>query len=168
MTTIRPRRDSDLAGCVATLRMVHSLGGYPVDGVEDALGFLRTDDRAWVAARDADGAIVGHAALSKPDERSGYVALWRQLHPTGFGSGSDKGDIVGLGAPARRRGAKAVMLALLKDQDAIRLYRKLGWMHYGTTAYRWGDGKQMDGECFVSPEPNNQNERNSVSVLRAA
>ncbi|RYP26475.1 hypothetical protein DL768_011709 [Monosporascus sp. mg162] len=114
-------------------------------------------------------------ALPKPDERSGYVALWRQLHSPGFGSDSDKDDIVVLGrlfvhpdargdgvatqlintvvAEARRRGARAVMLALLKDQDAIRLYRKLGWMHYGTAVYRWGDGEQMDGECFVSPEP---------------
>ncbi|RYP35601.1 hypothetical protein DL767_003713 [Monosporascus sp. MG133] len=127
MTTIRPRRDSDLAGCVSTLRMVHSLSGYPVDGVEDAFGFLRTDDRAG------------------PDDRSGYVALWRKLHPPGFGSGSDKDDIVVLGrlfvhtdargggvatrlinkavAETRKRGARAVMLALLKDQDAIRLYR---------------------------------------------
>ncbi|RYP70954.1 hypothetical protein DL769_004787 [Monosporascus sp. CRB-8-3] len=114
MITIRPRRDSDLAGCVATLRMVHSLSGYPVDGVEDALGFLWTDDRAWVATRDADGAILGHAALSKPDERSGHVALWRQLHPPDFGSGSGKDDIVVLGRlfvhPEARGGGVATRL----------------------------------------------------------
>ncbi|KAI1751319.1 acyl-CoA N-acyltransferase [Xylaria castorea] len=50
--------------------------------------------------------------------------------------------------PSRRR---LLILALVKDQDAIRLYRRLGWQHYGTTVFRWGESKEMDAECFVSP-----------------
>lgn len=210
--TIRPRRDSDLPGCADLLRVVHSISGYPVNGVEDPLSFLCTDDRAWVAVRD-DGVnkdhrsstsdsnsattVVGHAALTRAaDGEDVAAALWRRLHPPAKprpleaggnpgksegeqwhggddGSGGDD-DLLVLGrlfvhpdargrgvatrliaaavAAARARAATLVMLALVKDRDAIRLYRQLGWVHYGTAVYRWGEGRQMDGECFVCPD----------------
>ncbi|KAI1817413.1 acyl-CoA N-acyltransferase [Poronia punctata] len=51
---------------------------------------------------------------------------------------------------------RAVLLALVKDVDAIRLYEKLGWTRYGTTVYKWRDPgtgvqREMEGICFVSP-----------------
>lgn len=208
-TIIRPRTDADLPECAAILHAVHAISGYPVGGMEDPLRFLRTDDRAWVAVRDADAdaddgssntstttattaastttpsssgsLIVGHAALSKASERDVAAALWRRLHPSRGGGEKDREeeeeDIMVLGrlfvrpdargggvavrlietavAEARGRGARLVLLALVKDQPAIRLYRRLGWSHFGTTVYRWREGgeeREMDGECFVSPE----------------
>jgi GNAT superfamily N-acetyltransferase len=169
MASIRPRRDSDLPACVEILKAVYATSGYPVGGVDNALDELRTDDQAWVAEDASDGSVIGHVALNEARESSVNVALWRERHPDA------KADVAVLGRlfvhpdarrrgaatklvraveeEARRRGLRLLILALVKDQDAIRLYRSLGWEDYGTTVFRWGEGNEMAAECLASPPP---------------
>ena len=129
---------------------------------------------------DGDGsevaAVVGHVALFTPSEDDVSAALWWQLHPEArsapgggiltlrrlFVHPSAQGaglatrlietavaDVRGREGGSPRR---VVMFALAKDQAAIRLYRRLGWVHYGTAVHRWGEDEQMDAECFASSE----------------
>jgi GNAT superfamily N-acetyltransferase len=148
------------------MKAVYATSGYPVDGVENALSALQTDDQAWVAvAEEEEGAVIGHVALNKASESNVCAAMWWERHPDT--------DIAVLGRlfvqpGSRRRGAasklvrtveeeahskgqRLVMFALVKDQDAIRLYRHLGWESFGSTVYHWGQGNEMAAECFVSP-----------------
>ncbi|KAH9900208.1 acyl-CoA N-acyltransferase [Xylariomycetidae sp. FL2044] len=171
---IRPRTAHDLPACSAALAVVHKLNGYPVQGVDDAAAFLDTGDQAWVAVRAEEeeeegggGAVVGHIAL-EPAGDDVATTLWRELHadekgsrvailgrlfvhPDGRRGGTATRLIQTAVEEGRRRGLRLLILALVKDQDAIRLYRRLGWECYGTTVYRWGEGRQMDAECFASP-----------------
>ena len=121
----------------------------------------------------ATAAGVGHVALSRASEHDAAAALWRLhpearlapnggilvlgrlfVHPSARGAGVATQLIEAAAAEASGRAGitRLVMFALVKDRDAIRLYRKLGWVHYGTAVYRWGDGQQMSAECFASPE----------------
>ncbi|KAI0554597.1 acyl-CoA N-acyltransferase [Xylaria curta] len=166
MATIRPRRDEDLPTCVEIIKAVYRDSGYPVGGVDHALEELQTDDQAWVA--EDNGEIIGHVAMNKARETYVNVALWLEKTPKTIITGIALLARLFVHPEARRRGAatmlvraveeaargeekRLLILALVKDQDAIRLYRRLGWQYYGTTVFRWGEGKEMDAECFASP-----------------
>ncbi|KAI3326075.1 acyl-CoA N-acyltransferase [Xylariaceae sp. AK1471] len=167
MASIRPRRDSDIPACVEILKAVYATNGFPVGGVDDALNELQTDDQAWVATDNNGGAIIGHVALNKARESYVNVTLWRErhpeadvavlarlfVHPEARKRGAATKLIRVVEEEARSKGLRLLILALVKDQDAIRLYRSLGWENFGTTVYRWGEGNEMAGECFVSPLP---------------
>ncbi|KAI0802721.1 acyl-CoA N-acyltransferase [Xylaria sp. FL0064] len=165
MASIRLRRDEDLAACVEIMRAVYLDSGYPVGGVENALKTLRTDDQAWVA--EDNGVIIGHVAMNEAPKTYVNVALWLErypqadvailgrlfVHPERRGRGAATKLIRTVEEEARSKGKRLLILALVKDQDAIRLYRHLGWEYYATTVFRWGEGEEMDAECFVSPPP---------------
>ncbi|KAI8960221.1 acyl-CoA N-acyltransferase [Daldinia sp. FL1419] len=170
MSRIRLREEADLPGCALALEAVYAKNGYPVSGVGNAIEFLRTDDTAWVS-ENADGEITGHIALFKAGSSDVSVALWWQLHP------EEEQPIAVLGRlfvhpdargggianklmqtaldEGRRRGQRLVMFALANVPDAIRMYHRLGWEHYGTTVFRWkgnaGEELEMDAQCFASP-----------------
>ncbi|KAI1421121.1 acyl-CoA N-acyltransferase [Xylaria sp. FL1777] len=165
MAVIRLRKDEDLAACVEIMTAVYHTSGYPVGGVENALEELRTDDQAWVA--EDNGVIIGHVAMNKARETYVNVALWLErypqadvmvlgrlfVHPERRGRGAATKLIRTVEEEARSKGKRLLILALVKDQDAIRLYRHLGWEHYATTVFRWGKGNEIDAECFASPLP---------------
>ncbi|KAI1417153.1 acyl-CoA N-acyltransferase [Hypoxylon sp. FL1857] len=163
MATIRPRTDPDIAACLEILNAVYKTSGYPVGGVGDPALYFTSDDDAWVA--ETDGTITGHIALSNARTENVAVALWWQqhpediqvrvlgrlfVHPNSRKNGTASKLIDTAVEEARRRGQRLLMFALIKDQDAIRLYRKLGWQHYGTTVFKWGQGNEMAAEYFAS------------------
>ncbi|KAI0455847.1 acyl-CoA N-acyltransferase [Xylaria acuta] len=166
MASIRRRGDGDLPACVKIIKAVYRDSGYPVGGVDKALEELRTDDQAWVA--EDNGTIVGHVAMNEARESHANVALWLEkhpqatdiallarlfVHPEARRRGAASMLVRAVEEAARSEGRRLLILALDKDQDAIRLYRRLGWEHYGATVFRWGEGNEMDAECFVSPFP---------------
>ncbi|KAI1803980.1 acyl-CoA N-acyltransferase [Daldinia bambusicola] len=170
MSKIRLREDADLPDCARALEAVYAKNGYPVCGVGNAIGFLQTGDTAWVA-EDVNGNITGHIALSKADRSDVSAALWWELHP------EDKQPIAVLGRlfvhpeargggiakklmqtaldEAQHRGQRLVMFALANVPDAIRMYHRLGWEHFGTSVDKWkgggGEELEMEAQCFASP-----------------
>ncbi|KAJ3569965.1 hypothetical protein NPX13_g5899 [Xylaria arbuscula] len=152
------------------MRAVYRVSGYPVEGIENALEVLQGDDQAWVAEDNdnGDAVVIGHVAMNRALETYVNVARWRELHPREAdvdiavlgrlfvhpgkqGRGIATKLIRAVEEEARRKGKRLLILALVKDQAAIRLYRHLGWEYYATVVFRWGEGKEMDAECFVSP-----------------
>ncbi|KAL7621233.1 hypothetical protein AAE478_008550 [Parahypoxylon ruwenzoriense] len=164
MTTIRLRTAGDIVACLAVLEGVYKDNGYPVEGVGNPTLFFAGNDAAWVA--EVDGAIIGHIALAECSAENVAVSLWWKQHPEDI-------NVAVLGRlfvhPDHRRGGTAsrlihaaveeaegggqrlVMFALVKDHDAIRLYRRLGWQHFGSTVFKWGEDNEMAAECFASP-----------------
>ncbi|MEV6490854.1 GNAT family N-acetyltransferase [Actinoplanes sp. NPDC051633] len=68
MVVVRDRRDDDLEGCVAALRLTHAADGYPLNWPADPRAWLTPPRllRAWVAA--SGGVIAGHVALQAVGE----------------------------------------------------------------------------------------------------
>src|SRR5688500_3715685 len=64
---IRIRTDADGPECAALLREVYALDGYPVEGVDDAEGWMYPTGlmAAFVAAEP--GGLLGHAAVCRPN-----------------------------------------------------------------------------------------------------
>ncbi|KAI1212826.1 putative acetyltransferase [Annulohypoxylon truncatum] len=166
MAAIRLRTEGDIEACLRVLRTVYDTSGYPVEGVEDPALFFGKDEASWVA--EVDNTIVGHVSLAKASPDNVAVVLWQQQHPEDIHTsvlgrlfvhpnnrkGGTASKLINTAVEeARRRGRRPVMFALVKDQDAIRLYRRLGWQRFGNTVYKWGDGNEMAAECFASPVP---------------
>lgn len=170
ITTIRPRTPTDLPKTASLLAKVHARDSYPVQGVQRAEAFLSSPSTlsAWVAVRPS-GEVIGHAALSSPSLSDPAVALWKTqdrsepiavlerlfVDPAARGEGL-AGRLMRVAvAESGRRGLRAVLFALVKDQAAMRLYVREGWEEFGRSMYEYesGDGMRtsMEAVCFVAP-----------------
>ncbi|CAK1360195.1 hypothetical protein CB0940_06280 [Cercospora beticola] len=164
---IRRREHKDLPACVKVLERVYNQDGYPVQGTAHAESFLSNQDitSAWVAVIDSK--IVGHVAIGKAKTSDLSAALWRKTHqddaiavlerlfvdPDSRGSGVVAKLVQAAVAWGAERGMRLVLYALAKDIAAARLYERLGWAHFGTATYRYGDGQEMDAWGYSSPTP---------------
>lgn len=164
---IRRREHKDLPACVKVLERVYDQDGYPVQGTAQAESFLSNEDitLAWVAV--IDNKIVGHVAMGRAKISDLSVALWRKTHqddaiavlerlfvdPDSRGSGVAAKLVQAAVAWGAQEGTRLVLYALAKDIAAARLYERLGWAHFGTATYRYGDGQEMDAWCYSSPTP---------------
>ena len=51
-----------------------------------------------------------------------------------------------------------VLFALVKDQGAMRLYARSGWVEFGRAMFAWRDGEgeggeaEMEAVCFAGPD----------------
>ncbi|MFJ4977626.1 GNAT family N-acetyltransferase [Streptomyces coeruleorubidus] len=165
-TVIRPFEPTDLPGAAAALTDVHATDGYPVEGVARPEEWLRSDDvlASWVA--EAEGEIVGHVAVMRPNGEAA-VSLWAEQ------SGADERHIGVLArlfvvrrarnqavgerlvrtamAYGLRHNRRLVLDVMVKDTAAIRLYDRLGWLRTGLAAHRYGAGQQIEAICYVAP-----------------
>ena len=116
--------------------------------------------------------ILGHVSLTSPTPTSTdpAVALWRSQHPSEPIAVLERlfvdPDARGQGLAARllhaaseeagKRGLRAVLFALVKDEGAMRLYERVGWREFGRSMYGYRDGEgreaEMEAVCFVGPE----------------
>lgn len=159
---IRPRSENDLASCAAVLREVHAKDGYPVEGVDDALGWLSPPDlsAAWVA--ELDGQVVGHALISEASDEDA-VRLWqaRSDQPVAvlarlFVSPSARGHRLGEQLTeaamhwAQERGQRLLLDVMEKDQAAIRVYENLGWSYLGDIQHRVDD-RTVPARAYAAP-----------------
>ncbi|CAK3919558.1 GNAT family N-acetyltransferase [Lecanosticta acicola] len=165
--TIRQRRDSDIESCVSVLGRVQKQDGYPV-AVADFRAFLtpKTLEQAWVA--EHNGQIVGHISVSAAQVGDVAVDLWRRRHPDDHIAALQRlflaPEYRGCGLASKlienavhwshQKGYRHLVLyALRKDLKAARLYDRLGWEHFDTGMFAYGDGQEMEALCFSSPGP---------------
>lgn len=165
---IRRRQDSDLEQAGQALVDVHNTDGYPVEGVTDPVGWLKTTGllNAWVA--ELDGEIVGHVAVSEPQPKDDAVRLWLEQ------SDDKVEDVVVLGRLFVKRSARGqsigeqlaraavmemaaqkkrmVLDVMEKDQVAIRLYERLGLKKIGVATHHFGEGQETSAICYVVPD----------------
>jgi GNAT superfamily N-acetyltransferase len=122
---------------------------------------------AWVA--ELNSHIVGHVAISTPQDDDADPALWMQKTPGRAGGiavlgrlfvlPSARGHMVGerlvqaAVAAAERRGLRTVLDVMAKDSAAIRLYERLGWQFIGATEHEFDGGQTTPAYCYVAPFP---------------
>jgi GNAT superfamily N-acetyltransferase len=163
---IRRRREEDLQGAAEALIAVHRSDGYPVEGVDDPVEWLKPTGaiRSWVA--EMDGRIVGHVSVSAADgeaagqlwsDKSGIplagVATLGRLFVLREARRHSIGELLvrAASAYAHEKGLRLTLDVMTKDVAAIRLYERLGWTQIGRTVHRYGDGQEIDAVCYVSP-----------------
>lgn len=159
---IRPRVENDLPACVTALREVHAKDGYPVEGVDDALGWLTPEgfSAGWVA--ELDGKVVGHALVSEPQAEEA-VRLWEEksdqpvyvlarLFITPEARGYRLGGKLTETATqwAQERDHRLVLDVMEKDRAAIRLYEDLGWSYLGDIDHQV-DGRVVPARAYAAP-----------------
>ena len=115
--------------------------------------------------------ILGHVSLTLPTPSSTdpAVLLWRAQSPSEpiavlerlFVDPEARGQ--GLAAKllrvaseeAKERGMRVVLLALVKDEMAMRLYERVGWREFGRSSYAYADHegveREMEAVCYVGP-----------------
>ncbi|MGI8882580.1 MAG: GNAT family N-acetyltransferase [Jatrophihabitans sp.] len=146
---IRPRTDADLSECVAVLRAVHEVDGYPSRWIEDPEAFLfRAPLGAWVAHRNR--AIIGHVALTVPAmplvfESTGWspdtTAAVARLFTAPDGRRMGVGAAL-LDAAVQRAwelGRRPVLDVLARAMPAIAMYERSGWRFLGADVATWTD-----------------------------
>ena len=176
--TIRERTPNDLDRCAELLMEVHHSDGYPVEGVADPRGWLTPKGTliSWVA--EVDGSIAGHVSVAEGRDEDA-VTLWRQAQP---GCTASVAVLARLFVPSARRGLglgeqltrqgmayaaeqsmDLVLDVMEKDQAAIRLYKRLGWLYLGPALHSLGQGARGKGQeveipayCYGYPCPRGQ------------
>lgn len=165
---IRPRLEDDLPAMVEALEDVYSTDGYPIEGTAAAASFLTPAGlvAAWVAVRG--GIAVGQIAVVSGEQgRHDAVRAWVELPGSG---GRAESTVVaarffvrkhargcGLGRAliektcqwARENGMTIVMNVLAKDQDAMKLYEKIGFRRFGKGEYQYDQGKRSIQYFYV-------------------
>ncbi|MFJ6748938.1 GNAT family N-acetyltransferase [Streptomyces sp. NPDC091266] len=131
---IRRRNATDLPACVALLAEVHTHSGYPHHWPADPARWLDPEGltAAWIA--EADGVIVGHAALCGSEVSRLYVG------PAARGQGTGGRLLRRVEREAAAAGLRPVLDVKTTDTSAIALYERLGWTRTGTEQQDWGAG----------------------------
>ncbi|WP_101254531.1 GNAT family N-acetyltransferase [Streptomyces barkulensis] len=166
VAVIRPRQYEDIPEAAKALVRVHDLDGYPVEGVDQPEAWLTPPKllRAWVA--EVEGSVTGHVAINRPNgeeavslwvdhsqEEEAHVAVLSRLFVAPEARGKDAGGELMRTAMtyAQREGLRLVLDVLSKDTAAMRLYEKLGWQQIGSSTHSYGNGRQTEAICYVSP-----------------
>lgn len=159
-TNIRPRRDDDLPGCVAALRIVQRQDAYPLVWPADPVGWLCPKGvlGAWVCT--ADDEVVGQlllrdggdlelrdtvaGAAGLPADRLASVSrLFVAPRARGTGLAARLIDTaVATAAAQGRRCALDVLDARWGGPTA--LYERLGWRRVATTSASWWSGPDAE------------------------
>ncbi|OJY49531.1 GNAT family N-acetyltransferase [Pseudonocardia sp. 73-21] len=153
---IRLRHDADLPALAASLVRVHSVDGYPVEGVADPEAWLQHPHalRSWTA--EIAGKPIGQVTLTSAEPDDEAAQVWRR--ETG-GALADLVVPVRLFVDPDHRGAGAAQLlmsaameyarslhravaldVMAKDRAAIRLYERLGARRLDTISHNHSDG----------------------------
>jgi len=162
---VRPREPRDIPACVASLRRVHDVSGYPSRWPADPGTWItpRAMVAAWVA--EHDGQVAGHVALVRG------LRLDRLLQATGLPAESlggisrlyvDPGfQRLGLARALLDAATDAALAHRLKpaldvvdeSAPAIALYERAGWRQVGTQPATWTDpdGSVPLIRCYVRP-----------------
>jgi GNAT superfamily N-acetyltransferase len=162
---IRPRQPEDLDGCVAVLRRVYEMTGYPSGWPQDPARWLTPAGQvaAWVA--EDDGLLAGHIGLVQgvpipclleangrdASELGGIVRLF--VDPGSMRKGLARALLAAAASHARARGLQPVLDVVADDEGAVALYEGSGWKLAGTNMATWvtSAGVSPTLRCYVAP-----------------
>jgi len=134
---IRERSDADLDVCVALLREVHELAGYPVNWPADPHAWLTPSDRlgCWVAV--VDGRVAGHVVLTA--DGPGVASVERLfVDPKATRAGVGRRLLEHCVTTAAELGRQLTLEVVDKPGSAaIALYRRAGWRETARTPIDW-------------------------------
>lgn len=164
---IRPRRDTDLEGCLAMAAAVHDLDGYPPRHPGgDFRRFLVGDGAltAWVA--ESGAALAGHVALHRQSsdpvmelacaelhlapERLGVVARLF-VDPAQRRSGVGRALLDAAAGEARRRNLYPILDVGVALTRAVALYDSAGWSRLGQVTVKFRDGVVFEEYVYAAP-----------------
>jgi GNAT superfamily N-acetyltransferase len=138
---IRPRRSSDLNGCVEALALVHRTDTYPTNWPEDPARWLAPAAtlHGWVAVT-AEQTVVGHVILQRAAADTPGVAYVSRLFVTPGARGADLGSRLLRQArdwAAARRLDLALEVVATEGSAAVALYERTGWQWVETVPAHW-------------------------------
>jgi GNAT superfamily N-acetyltransferase len=138
-----------MAACVAVMRQVHEVSGYPAFWPEDPAGWLDPPGTvdAWLAERA--GLIAGHIMLVQgaaahcllratgraPDELGRIARLFAA--PAAWRVGLAAALLATATAGARAHGLQPVLDVVDDGYAAIALYERSGWKLVGSETANW-------------------------------
>lgn len=164
---IRPTIPTDLAALADVLVEVHTTDGYPVEGVDDARGWLELDAPMgqWTAL--LLGEPVGHVAMVRPssgdaapgmlaeraDTPIAEIAVLARLFlaPTARGQSLADRLIGAVEERARSLTLKLTLDVMEKDQAAISLYERRGWVTLGRFDHVHSNGERTPAVAMMAP-----------------
>jgi GNAT superfamily N-acetyltransferase len=146
---IRPRAPEDMPECVAVLRRVHEMNGYPSRWPRDPAGWLTPTglEAAWVAVDD--DSIVGQAVLVRGVNTSclmratgrdaSELGLVARLYvdPAARRAGRARALLETATSYAVAHGLQPVLDVVDDSQAAIALYEGAGWQLAGKEMATW-------------------------------
>jgi ribosomal-protein-alanine N-acetyltransferase len=162
---LRTTEPGDLDGCVAMLRRVHEIDGYPSRWPADPGRWLTPSGQvaAWVA--EDDGHLAGHVALVRgvrtpcllqatgrdAAELGGIARLFTD--PAARRQGLARALLDAAAAHARACGLVPVLDVVADSASAIALYERSGWTMAGTQTATWvtAAGVAPTLRCYVGP-----------------
>jgi len=149
LMVLRARAPGDLDGCVAMLRRVHEISGYPSGWPSDPGRWLTPARQAaaWVA--EDDGTLAGHVALVRgmrapcllratgrdAGQLGGITRLF--VDPVARRKGLARALLDAAADHARTRGLQPVLDVVAGSEAAIALYERSGWQLAGTETATW-------------------------------
>lgn len=164
---IRLRRDDDLPALAAALVRVHSVDGYPVEGVADPAGWLQHPHalHSWTA--EIDGKPIGQVTLTSAEPNDEAAQVWRRetggaltdlvvpvrlfVDPDHRGAGAAQLLMAAAMEYARSLGRAVALDVMTKDRAAIRLYERLGARPLGEIAHNHSGGKSEPAIVYTFP-----------------
>ena len=158
MSTVRPRRPTDLPGCVQALWPVHLADGYPIHWPDDPAAWIDPPglSAAWVA--ESDGEIVGHiGVVDGPDPfgiGSGATSVVTRLFIRPIARGTGLAAALLAAARLRARSSdRALLLEVIDGTPAVRTYERLGWRLQDIRRSTWTarDGLHRAVRVYLEP-----------------
>jgi len=164
---IRDKTAEDTKACAVLMRLTHHSDGYPRYLMDDLEGFITSaaELAGWVV--EDGGEIVGHlavhaiegdptwesahAATGLPPERLAVVARL-MVHPRMRRRGMARRLLQTASAWAEKQGRRLVLDVLQESDDAIALYRRLGWRGIGAVTLPVNRRPDLQLDVFLAPD----------------
>ncbi len=162
---LRTREPGDLEGCVAMLRRVHEVSGYPSNWPHDPGRWLTPAGQVTALVAEDNDQLAGHVGLVQgvrtpcllrvtgPDAKQlgGITRLF--VNPAARRQGVGRALLDAAAAEARARGLRPVLDVVEDDKPAIALYEWSDWELAGTATATWVtlDGVTPTLRCYVGP-----------------
>jgi len=162
---VRPRRDDDIGPLADILVRVHERDGYPVEGVDDPIAWLRAPNELGSWTAEWDGVPVGHVMLLRAMASDDVVRSWRGrtgrdisrlailarlfVDPAARRLGAGRRLVTDALSHASGLGCSVALDVMMKDQAAIRLYESLGAQHLGGVCHHYGEGQAEPAAVYA-------------------